>query len=134
MPALAIPYRGAILQGAPGMTAGPTLAFALERLGRQHFSAAPDLAYFAAVIEALRAAYADRLDHAGDVETGLPTSTTHITAIDRDGTIAALTTTLLSSFGSRYVLPGTGILMNNGSCGSTRVRGGRIRCCPASAR
>ena len=114
MPALAIPYRGAILQGAPGMTAGPTLAFALERLGRQHFSAAPDLAYFTAVIEALRAAYADRLDHAGDVEAGLPTSTTHITAIDRDGTIAALTTTLLSSFGSRYVLPGTGILMNNG--------------------
>src|SRR5919199_4573668 len=28
--------------------------------------------------------------------------------------IAALTTTLLSSFGSRYVLPQTGILMNNG--------------------
>ena len=43
-----------------------------------------------------------------------PTSTTHITAIDRDGTIVALTTTLLSSFGSRYVLPGSGILMNNG--------------------
>ena len=114
MPALAIPYRGAVLQGAPGLTAGPTLAFALERLGRQHFSAVPDLAYFTAVIEALRAAYADRLDHAGDVETGMPTSTSHITAIDRDGTIAALTTTLLSSFGSRYVLPGAGILMNNG--------------------
>ena len=114
MPALAIPYRGAILQGAPGMTAGPTLAFALERLGRQHFSAAPDLAYFTALVQTLRAAYADRLDHAGDVEAGMPTSTTHITAIDRDGTIAALTTTLLSSFGSRYVLPGTGILMNNG--------------------
>ena len=114
MPALAIPYRGATLQGAPGMTAGPTLAFALERLRRQQFSAAPDLDYFAALIEALRAAYADRLDHAGDVEAGMPTSTSHITAIDRDGTIAALTTTLLSSFGSRYVLPGTGILMNNG--------------------
>ncbi len=114
MPALAIPYRGATLQGAPGMTAGPTLAFVLERLRRQQFSAAPDLAYFTALIEALRAAYADRLDHAGDVEAGLPTSTSHITAIDRDGTIAALTTTLLSSFGSRYVLPGTGILMNNG--------------------
>ena len=38
----------------------------------------------------------------------------HITAIDREGGIAALTTTLLSSFGSRYVLPQTGILMNNG--------------------
>src|SRR5205823_4004344 len=50
----------------------------------------------------------------GDVETGSRTSTTHITAADRHGSIAALTTTLLSSFGSRYVLPGTGILMNNG--------------------
>src|SRR6516225_4260209 len=50
----------------------------------------------------------------GDSEAGPPTSTTHITAVDRQGGLAALTTTLLSSFGSRYVLPGTGILMNNG--------------------
>ena len=113
-PALAIPYRDVTLQAAPGMTAGPTLAFAVDRLARQRFAAAPDAAYFAALIEALREAYADRLDHAGDVETHAPTSTTHITAIDREGTVAALTTTLLSSFGSRYVLPGTGILMNNG--------------------
>ncbi len=114
VPALAIPYRGAILQAAPGMTAGPTLAFVMERLGRQRFGAKPDAAYFTAVIEALREAYADRLEHAGDAETAAPTSTSHITAIDREGTIAALTTTLLSSFGSRYVLPDTGILMNNG--------------------
>jgi gamma-glutamyltranspeptidase / glutathione hydrolase len=114
MPALAIPYRGATLQSAPGLTAGPTLAFVIQRLARQSFVTMPDAAYFAAVFEALGDAYADRLDHAGDVETGAPTSTTHITAIDRDGTIVALTTTLLSSFGSRYVLPGTGILMNNG--------------------
>ncbi len=113
-PALAIPYRGAVLQAAPGMTAGPTLAFMLERLARHRFAAAPDARYFAAIVEALREAYAYRLDHAGDVEAGAPTSTTHITAIDREGTIAALTATLLSSFGSRYVLPGTGILMNNG--------------------
>ena len=70
--------------------------------------------YFEAVIDALRQAYAERLDTMGDVEAGPPTSTTHITAADRQGGIAALTTTLLSSFGSRYVLPGTGILMNNG--------------------
>jgi gamma-glutamyltranspeptidase/glutathione hydrolase len=114
MPALAIPYRDAVLQSAPGMTAGPTLAFVVERLARRRFGATPDAAYFDAVIEALGEAYRDRLDHAGDVETAAPTSTTHITAIDREGTIAALTTTLLSSFGSRYVLPGTGILMNNG--------------------
>jgi gamma-glutamyltranspeptidase / glutathione hydrolase len=114
VPALAIPYRGAIMQAAPGMTAGPTLAFVLERLARQRFAATPDAAYFSAVIEAVRDAYADRLEHAGDVEIGMPTSTTHVTAIDREGTIAALTSTLLSSFGSRYVLPGAGILMNNG--------------------
>jgi len=114
MPALAIPYRGTTLQSAPGMTAGPTLAFVIERLARRSFAPAPDAAYFAAVMEALGEAYADRLDHAGDVEIGAPTSTTHITAVDREGTVAALTTTLLSSFGSRYVLPGTGILMNNG--------------------
>jgi gamma-glutamyltranspeptidase / glutathione hydrolase len=114
MPALAVRYRDTTLQSAPGMTAGPTLASVLERLARRHFAAVPDAAYFAALIEALREAYADRLENAGDVEVGAPTSTTHITAIDRDGTIVALTTTLLSSFGSRYVLPDTGILMNNG--------------------
>jgi gamma-glutamyltranspeptidase / glutathione hydrolase len=114
VPALAIPYRDTVLQSAPGLTAGPTLAFVIERLNRQHFGTVPDAAYFDTLIEALREAYVDRLDHAGEVETIAPTSTTHITAIDREGTIAALTTTLLSSFGSRYVLPGTGILMNNG--------------------
>src|SRR5207245_9952788 len=74
----------------------------------------PDADYREALAEALRQAYAERLETMGDVETGSRTSTTHITAADRLGGIAALTTTLLSSFGSRYVLPGTGILMNNG--------------------
>src|SRR5271166_4189306 len=114
MPALAMPYRDAVLHSAPGMTAGPTLAFVIERLARERLAAMPDAAYFDALITALREAYIGRLEHAGDVEASAPTSTTHITAIDRDGTIVALTTTLLSSFGSRYVLPGSGILMNNG--------------------
>ncbi|MGH7047608.1 MAG: gamma-glutamyltransferase [Stellaceae bacterium] len=113
-PALAIPYRGAVLQAAPGLTAGPTLAFVIGRLAARRFGTAPDVDYFATLITALREAYADRLARAGDVETGAPTSTTHVTAIDRDGMIVALTSTLLSSFGSRFVLPGTGILMNNG--------------------
>ena len=41
MPALAIPYRDAVLQSAPGMTAGPTLAFVIERLARERFAATP---------------------------------------------------------------------------------------------
>jgi gamma-glutamyltranspeptidase/glutathione hydrolase len=96
------------------MTAGPTLAGILRTLSERKFAGAPDADYFGALVEALRQAYAERLDSMGDVETTSRTSTTHITALDRQGGIAALTTTLLSSFGSRYVLPGTGILMNNG--------------------
>jgi gamma-glutamyltranspeptidase / glutathione hydrolase len=111
---LDIPYRGVTFQTPPGMTAGPTLAGILRALGGRKFASAPDGDYFEALVEALRQAYAERLDTMGDVETGSRTSTTHITAADRQGGIAALTTTLLSSFGSRYVLPGTGILMNNG--------------------
>src|SRR5215467_12143540 len=114
IPALEIPYRSTTFQTAPGMTAGPTLAKVLERLAEMRFSGTPDAAYFASLAEALRQAYADRLQNMGDAEAGSPTSTIHITAVDREGGIAALTTTLLSLFGSHYVLPGTGILMNNG--------------------
>jgi gamma-glutamyltranspeptidase/glutathione hydrolase len=114
VPALEIPYRGATFQTTPGMTAGPTLASILGSLAGQRFAGSPDASYFAALVDALRQAYDERLDRMGDVEAGFTTSTTHITAADRQGGFAALTTTLLSSFGSRYVLPATGILMNNG--------------------
>ena len=114
VPTLDIPYRGVTVQTTPGMTAGPTLAEVLGRLAEKRFSDTPDAAYFEVLAEALQRAYTRRLDSMGDMETGRGTSTTHITAADRQGNIAALTTTLLSMFGSHYVLPGTGILMNNG--------------------
>jgi len=114
VPALEIPHRGVVLRTTPGMTAGPTFAEIVGLLGKQQFSRTPDAAYFEALAEALRHAYVKRLDSMGDTEAGSATSTTHVTAVDRQGCIAALTTTLLSIFGSHYVLPGTGILMNNG--------------------
>jgi gamma-glutamyltranspeptidase/glutathione hydrolase len=40
--------------------------------------------------------------------------TTHICAIDRDRTMVSLTNTAVSTYGSRMVVPGTGILLNNG--------------------
>jgi gamma-glutamyltranspeptidase/glutathione hydrolase len=114
VPTLDIPYRGYTFQAARGLTAAPTLADVLDRLQGKSFAKRPDANYFEAVVEALQQAYAARLEGLGDTEPPAESCTTHITAIDREGGIAALTTTLLSTFGSRYVLPQTGILMNNG--------------------
>lgn len=41
-------------------------------------------------------------------------TTTHISVIDRDGNVVSLTQTLLSGWGSRVTVPGTGVLLNNG--------------------
>jgi gamma-glutamyltranspeptidase/glutathione hydrolase len=115
VPSLEIPYRDYTLHGARGLSAAPTLADVLDRLAGRSFGKLPDPEYFEALVDALQQAYAARLEGLGDTRPGSDDGcTTHITAIDRDGGIAALTTTLLSSFGSRYVLPQTGILMNNG--------------------
>ena len=43
-----------------------------------------------------------------------PACTTHFSVVDRDGNMAAVTQTLLSTFGSKFVTPQTGITMNNG--------------------
>jgi gamma-glutamyltranspeptidase/glutathione hydrolase len=115
VPALETTYRGRRLMLARGLTAGPTLVRLLERMEAAPFSGAPDAAWYAHLAQALRDSYAERLSSLGEAEpAGADSCTTHLTVADRDGMMVAMTTTLLSSMGSRVVLPGTGVLMNNG--------------------
>jgi gamma-glutamyltranspeptidase/glutathione hydrolase len=68
-----------------------------------------------AYAQAITDAYATRLEtygHAG--ATNNPDCTSHVSVIDADGNMVALTNSLLSRFGAKVTLPGTGILMNNG--------------------
>ncbi|MEA2872342.1 MAG: gamma-glutamyltranspeptidase / glutathione hydrolase [Hyphomicrobiales bacterium] len=114
-PATEVPWRGRTLQLAGPLTAAPTAADVLRQMADVRFGAAPDAAWYVALARALKAAYAQRLTSLGDAEpVAAESCTTHITTCDADGTMVAMTTTLLSSMGSRVVLPTTGILMNNG--------------------
>ena len=116
LPTAPATYRGAIVHAAPGLTAGPTLQRVLARLAeRMTPGDAPDAETYAAYARCLIEAFADRLasmGHSGD--TAEHSCTTHINVIDAEGNMVALTQTLLSVFGSRVMLPRTGILMNNG--------------------
>ena len=113
---LEIEYRGARIALAGGLTAGPSFARVLEALRDHEFArGGPDGRAFVAYARALRAAYTERLEHMGETDDGRnPGCTTHFNVVDRDGNMVAHTQTLLSVFGSRLVLPSTGILMNNG--------------------
>jgi gamma-glutamyltranspeptidase / glutathione hydrolase len=114
-PATEVPWRGRTLQLAGPLTAAPTAADVLRQMADTRFGKEPDAAWYVALARALKAAYAQRLTSLGDAEPQAAEScTSHITVADADGTMIALTTTLLSSMGSRVVLPTTGILMNNG--------------------
>jgi gamma-glutamyltranspeptidase/glutathione hydrolase len=117
LPAVAMPWRGGrTLMLANGLTAAPTMRAVLDGLATADWSGAiPSAAWYAALARVMRGAYAARLAGLGDADPpGAETCTTHLTACDRDGMMVAMTTTLLSSMGSRLVLPRTGVLMNNG--------------------
>jgi gamma-glutamyltranspeptidase/glutathione hydrolase len=113
---LMIGYRDARIAATPELTAGPTLAYTLRALQpRIRSGKVPDASAYAAYAQSLQEAYAYRLTRMGDVDgSRAPGCTTHFCVVDRRGNMAAVTQTLLSIFGSRLVLPRTGILMNNG--------------------
>ncbi len=106
-----------------GLTAAPTFARVLELCRRTAAPGTPDAAlgaspgasWYVALARALKTAYAERLAGIGDAEPKAAEScTTHLSVCDAEGGMVAMTTTLLSSMGSRVVLPQSGVLMNNG--------------------
>jgi gamma-glutamyltranspeptidase/glutathione hydrolase len=115
MPAEEYAWRGRTLQLTGGLTAAPTMMRVLDQMASAPYGAAPDAAWYVAFARAMKAAYAERLSGLGDADPlAAETCTTHLTVCDQEGTMVAMTTTLLSSMGSRVVLPTSGVLLNNG--------------------
>ncbi len=110
------PYRDHEIIGTPTLTAGPTLRRALEIMSNwQPNGDTPDADAFITYDRAIRQANQERYATMGDTEHEPdPSCTSHFSVVDGDGNMVAVTQTLLSIFGSRMMLPQSGILMNNG--------------------
>ena len=106
-------HRGAILHTAGPTSGGPRL---IDMLGYIAKTLDPSLGIGAASWKV----YADGLNEAWrrhKQKIGRATEvggcTSHLSVVDAEGNMVALTYTLLNRFGSCVVLPSTGILMNN---------------------
>ncbi|MGF1630910.1 MAG: gamma-glutamyltransferase family protein [Kiloniellaceae bacterium] len=105
-------HRGAEVHTAGEMSGGVRL---LDMLGyvEQHLSPAGEVGpeTWIAYARGLDAAFATHKRKVGLDQKGGCTS--HMSAVDAEGNMVALTYTLLNRFGSGVVLPSTGMLMNN---------------------
>jgi gamma-glutamyltranspeptidase/glutathione hydrolase len=129
-----ISYADRKIHVLPELNGGVTLAVAFEELkkARKRPEVKPGTKTFIAYAAALRTAWEHRFAKLGDAgDRTAPTSTTHISVIDRDGNVVTLTQTLLSLFGARIILPKSGILMNNGINWFDPVPGGPNSLAPA---
>ena len=115
-PAEEIGWRGRTLQLTGGLTAAPTLQRVLEGMADAPYGgSAPSPAWYRKLAGVMKAAYAERLASLGESEPlAAESCTTHLTTCDAEGNTVAMTTTLMSSFGSRVLLPQSGVLLNNG--------------------
>jgi len=111
-PSLSAPYREGWIHTVDGPTGGPSVVQVLEGLDHPG-GTQPDAKHFRQLGDRLSRVFDARINGTGESEQA-PACTTHISVIDADGFAVSLTQTLLSVFGSKLVLPGTGLLMNNG--------------------
>lgn len=117
---LLTPYQNVTLIATNPPSGGPTISNIVAALDKANLSqnGHNSVASLHTFAQAARAAFDDRLTNLTPekpmtVNTASG-STTHLGVIDRDHNMVSLTQTLLSRFGSRVTIPGTGILMNNG--------------------
>ncbi|HEX6141769.1 MAG TPA: gamma-glutamyltransferase [Geminicoccaceae bacterium] len=106
-------HRGADVHTAGPTSGGPRLLETLRHV-EQHLDLRPGLGAhtYRTYADGLNVAWRSHRRRLGrEVPDGGCTS--HVSAVDAEGNMAALTYTLLNRFGSGVVLPGTGILMNN---------------------
>jgi len=108
-------YRGFEIKAVPHLSGGPSFVDAANRLSRSALKSTSSQAEAAlAYATAIREAYEHRLTTLGHAALQDAGCTSHLSVVDRDGTMVALTNTLLSRFGSHVALPNAGFLMNNG--------------------
>jgi gamma-glutamyltranspeptidase/glutathione hydrolase len=110
---LSFNYGGSRVHTIPGLCGGPTLARMLGQLKPGLLEPdAPGPRAFAAYASALLTAYQERLATMG--HGAGESCTSHLNVVDAKGDMVTLTNTLLARFGSRVLLPQSGIIMNNG--------------------
>lgn len=108
-------YRDFDVAAIPGLSGGPSFLDAAGRLASGPLSRETTPAQRALLYaSAIREAYATRLTTLGHAASPQAGCTSHVSVVDRDGTMVSLTNTLLSRFGAKVALPNAGIIMNNG--------------------
>ncbi|MDH3660506.1 MAG: gamma-glutamyltransferase [Alphaproteobacteria bacterium] len=106
-------HRGALLHTAGPTSGGPRLIETLDHIAR-HLDPGDGVgpASWKVYADALNKAWRSHKQRIGRA-TEVGGCTSHLSAVDAEGNMVALTYTVLGRFGSCVVLPSTGILMNN---------------------